>query len=569
MATKTDSRSRPVVISWIAKNNDPFRREYGSNAPVLVGGHPVPGPTLTLLFDPSSPYAGAVGDLVLLHRVFESKPGGERQAVEATTAAIAERDPSLKLHLLSWESEDPTDEQGIFGFLREQLPTLRRRFAGRELVVHISPGTPSMQLIWVLMGATGFIEPPFRLVKTLQETERRGRPAVVDATFGVETFYEAYLAARPRQLGSEEQAVRWDPAQFRGERLRRVYIEARRFARLKIPVLLLGERGTGKTTLAGWIRQHSGFRRPNLDANWPAVACGQYTAETMRSELFGHVRGAFTGATADKAGLLATADGDTLFLDEIGDLGRDLQRLLIKALEEQRYVPLGSETAQTSNFRLLSATNIELGELRERLDPDFFDRISLVTLRLPALREIPEELPWLWEAIYAETVRRAAVSRIPSQLQGKSLVRLLAALESHPLPGNLRDLSRVAYRLLAARSDPHEPLPDDAAVDYALEALAAGSVAPQSDAARALARVFAHGEGLDAVIDEFGPVDMQHVDRQLRRYVGTEVRRLKAARGVALTALCSSTDRAIREWLNDPRKKAARGRKKSSATNEE
>src|SRR5690606_8652085 len=110
-----------------------------------------------------------------------------------------------------------------------------------------------------------------------------------------------------------------DPRQFRSTRLRALYDEARRAARLKVPVLLLGERGTGKTTLASWIRLRSPFRQEGLDRAWPAVPCGQYTSETMRAELFGYVQGAFTGAKKDHQGLLARANGDTLFLDEIGD----------------------------------------------------------------------------------------------------------------------------------------------------------------------------------------------------------------------------------------------------------
>jgi hypothetical protein len=105
-------------------------------------------------------------------------------------------------------------------------------------------------------------------------------------------------------------------------------------------------------------------------------------------------KGSFTGATQDKEGLLAAADGDTLFLDEIRDVNRDLQRLLIKALAEERYLPLGDDRPRKSNFRLLTATNLEPGELRRRLDP--LDRIGLLTLRLPPLREIREELGWLW-----------------------------------------------------------------------------------------------------------------------------------------------------------------------------
>src|SRR5204862_3359844 len=141
-----------------------------------------------------------------------------------------------------------------------------------------------------------------------------------------------------------------------------------------------------------WMRANSQFRKPDLDRNWASVPCGQYSPETMRAELFGYVKGAFTGAERDHQGLLKTANGDTLFLDEIGDISRDLQRLLIRALEEKRYFPLGDDKPRKSDFRLLSATNLPTEQLQDRLDPDFFDRIRLLTIRVPSVREMPEDV---------------------------------------------------------------------------------------------------------------------------------------------------------------------------------
>src|SRR5439155_23165636 len=155
-------------------------------------------------------------------------------------------------HLEPWAGEDPTDHRSIFEFLREKVPEIRRRFADRELVVHVSPGTPAMHTIWVLMAETGFIEPPFRLVQSLRKSERRGRPAAIPVELGIETFYKVYKAARPAQLASDEQSIVWDPAKFRTARMRELFIEARRFAHLNVPILMVGERGTGKTTLARW-----------------------------------------------------------------------------------------------------------------------------------------------------------------------------------------------------------------------------------------------------------------------------------------------------------------------------
>ena len=558
-----------VLISWVAVNNDPFERQWGKGAYRLEDGEPVPGPTLTVLFDKDSLYANEISEVVLLHRRAEgAEDEREWRAVEETSKVLRERCPNLRLHLEAWPGDDPTDHLGIFEFLREKVPELRRRFSGRELVVHISPGTPSMQTIWVLMAETGFIEPPFTLVKSYRTADRRGRPAVVAVELGIETFYKVYKTSRPREVASEDQGVVWDPAKFRTRRMRELFTEARRFAHLKVPVLLLGERGTGKTTLAGWIRLHSPFRREQQDAHWPAVACGQYNPETMRAELFGYKKGAFTGATKDTDGLVAAADGDTLFLDEVGDVSRDLQRLLIKAIEEKEYLPLGDDRPRKSDFRLLTATNIDAVELRQRLDPDFLDRISLLTLRLPPLREVRDELPWLWETAYGAATIRSGADKRRARLGAEHHRRIVAALGQHPLPGNLRDLFRVAYRLLVARSDPHDPLSPADAVGYALQCLDDGMAASTTSLSKTVAGAFADSRPLDDVVEAAGTIPTKAVERDLKAFLAEELRRLSKVRGVAVEELCDVTDRALRTWASPPSKERSGPRKTSSGTGE-
>ncbi|KAA0676981.1 sigma-54 dependent transcriptional regulator [Roseomonas genomospecies 6] len=548
----------PVLLTWVAVNNDPYERDGQSGLARLVDGAPIPGPTLTLLCDEESPYAGRINDVVLLHR---APTGGandrEERAVTELSEALRER--SIQARRVPWDGDDPTDHRGVFEFLREKLPELRRRFSGRELVLHISPGTPSMHTVWVLMAETGFVEPPFTVVKSYRRAERRGRPAVVPVELGIETFYKVYKASSPRQVAAEDQRVVWDPARFQTDAMRRVYAEARRYAQLNVPVLIRGERGTGKTTLAGWIRSNSPFKREEQDTRWPSVACGQYSPETMRAELFGYKRGAFTGATADREGLLAAAHGDTLFLDEVGDISRDLQRLLIKAIEEKRYFALGDDKPRESDFRLLTATNIDELELQRRLDPDFRDRISLLTLELPPLRDIGGELPWLWEAVYEEAAHRAGVTRRRATLGAAHHGRVVAQLRRHPLPGNLRDLFRVAYRILAARNDVDAPMPPAEAVEYGLEALLGSPVgeARTTSMAMALARAFSSGNPIDDLLDPGGRVATAEVLADFRAFIAAELRRIAADRAVPVDELCDVSERSIRAW--------AKGRQLSSA----
>jgi hypothetical protein len=216
------------------------------------------------------------------------------------------------------------------------------------LLIHISPGTPAMQTLWLLLAKCGFIEQPFKVVKSYRKHERGNRAAVVEVSLGLESFYKVYRASRPAQQSSPETAAIWEPSRFRSSRLKALFDEARRYARLKVPVLILGERGTGKTTLASWLRSHSPFRREALDHRWPSVACGQFSGDTIKSELFGHKAGSFTGATSDQEGLLSVAHGDTLLLDEVGDISRDGSQLITGMVPLQRLMtpPAGAHIAE-------------------------------------------------------------------------------------------------------------------------------------------------------------------------------------------------------------------------------
>ncbi len=276
----------------------------------------------------------------------------------------------------------------------------------------------------------------------------------------------------------------------------------------------------------------------------------------MRAELFGYVKGAFTGAREDKAGLLAAAHGDTLFLDAIGDVSRDLQRLLIKALEEKRYLPVGASQAHTSSFRLLSATNLPWDTLQERLDPDFIDRISIFRLQLPPLRDLPDDIPWLWEAAYSESATRAGVTVTQATLGKKCHERVVNFLRRHPLPGNLRDLFRLAYYILAGRSDPQEPLSPKDAIEYGLgEFRSAGDMEDATEnIAREVARCFSAGESLDVLLKKTERLHTSVVDQELKAYMARELRRLARERRTSVKELCDVTERTVRAWANSGKK---------------
>ncbi|MFL5346089.1 MAG: RNA repair transcriptional activator RtcR family protein [Hyalangium sp.] len=176
----------PVLLSWVAKKNDPFDALPSGEKAAPSTTQLQPGPTLTLLFDDSSPFKGQVEDIVLLYRVPppSQAASGDRPVFEATKREIAKRDPRIRVQQRTWAGDDPTNHQTLFEFLRELLPRLRQEFPGRELLIHISPGTPVMQTLWVLLAECGFIEQPFRVVKSYRKHERgkrasRGAPLAV------------------------------------------------------------------------------------------------------------------------------------------------------------------------------------------------------------------------------------------------------------------------------------------------------------------------------------------------------------------------------------------------------
>ena len=504
-------KTGPVLLSWIAQAHDPYSTDREGNREV--------GPTLSLLTDDASPYARAVE-----HAVFFVGPDEKSQrAYRMTREQLGELCPDLVVETCQWLGGDPTDYKALFAFLSDHLPALRERFAGRELLIHISPGTPAMQTLWVLMAETGYVRGPLTMVKTVREQHRKGGAAAVPVTLGLDTLLKAFRQSHPAHTSGEDEDVTWDPSEFNSDALRRLYDQARRVAQVRAPVLLLGERGTGKTTMASWIRLNSPFRKEELDSAWPSVVCGQYTPETMRSELFGHTKGAFTDAKTAREGLLARADGDTLFLDEVGDISRDLQRLLIRAVEEGEYQPLGADEPERSTFRLVSATNLADDVLQERLDADFLDRVSLFRLRLPSLREIPEDIPWLWTSAYGQALDRSGRRSDVEPVVGEVHERIADRLRHLPLPGNMRDLLRVAYRLVAARTPlpDGEPMPTGDAIEFALAGAEPDPVG--HEVSRAIGAAFSRREPLGPVLEQAGGVSVDDVLRDFQGYIASGV----------------------------------------------
>ena len=228
--------------------------------------------------------------------------------------------------------------------------------------------------------------------------------------------------------------------------IQRLHELATKVAASDSPVLIVGETGSGKGILAGWIHANSSRRNEEfLDLN-----CAGLDREFLETELFGHEKGAFTGAVAAKPGLLEVANHGTVFLDEIGDVDLRVQPKLLKVLETGRFRRLGDIRDRFADVRLISATHRDLGqELQEgRFRPDLFYRINIILLQVPALRSRPEDIACL--ASHLLESMKPLHPDAPTELDDSAI----AALRRHSWPGNIRELRNVLQRaLLVAESN--------------------------------------------------------------------------------------------------------------------
>jgi len=348
-----------------------------------------------------------------------------------------------QVELYDIDLPSPIDYAAIYAGVSNNLLAARLPSDDVELTFHLSPGTPAMAAIWIILSKTRF---PARLIQTSRE---RGIESI-DFEFDLASdflpeFLDRSSARIERLAASPVGTIAQEfAAIIHQSTVMREQIElAHRVAVYDVPVLILGESGTGKELFAQAIHATNPKRK---DALFVPVNCGAIPIELANSELFGHVKGAFTGAVKSHDGYFTQADGGTLFLDEIGDLPLDAQVRLLRVLQNKEVTPVGSGTAQKVDVRIVAATHRDLvadvaaGRFRE----DLFHRLAVGIIRLPPLRERTGDLDVLID-LFLRAFNDDARYR-PEAQQKVLSTPARKRLHAHEWPGNVRELQHTLLR---------------------------------------------------------------------------------------------------------------------------
>jgi two-component system response regulator AtoC len=329
------------------------------------------------------------------------------------------------------------------GMRGEELVALCRKERPEVPVIVLTAfGSIRSAIECIQAGAADYLTKPFEAEELLMAIQ--GALRLHDLMLENQRLHAVVSDARPRKRLIGDSPV-----------MRRLRDEIGRVAPYRTNILITGESGTGKEAVARCIHENG----PRADQPWVALNCSAIPRDLMESELFGYVRGAFTGASQNRLGRLEQSNGGTLFLDEIGDLDISLQGKLLRVLQEREFSPVGSDAVRRVDVRIIAATNRDLrqrvreGSFRE----DLYYRLDVYTIQVPPLRERLEDVPDLAAAFLAEL--RSEMNKPVLGFTGEAM----AALRGYPWPGNVRELRNAVERaLLSCQADQIEvdDLPD-------------------------------------------------------------------------------------------------------------
>ncbi len=347
-----------------------------------------------------------------------------------------------KIFVYQEELSGPTQFGEIYPAAVKAVLDIRNRNGhSADLTFHLSPGTPAMAAVWIILAKT-------RFPATLIESSPQYGVKIASVPFDISAEFIPDLLAKPDReltrlsLATAPEAPEFSDIIYRSDAMGRLLEKARKVAPRSVPILIEGESGTGKELLARAIHRSSTRR----DEPFIAVNCGAISAELVESELFGHAKGAYTGAERARAGYFEAAGKGTLFLDEIGELPLSAQVKLLRALQEREIIRVGSTKPIRTEARIIAATNRNLIQeaASGRFRSDLFYRLAVAILKVPPLRERPGDLGLLVDALLDQVNLESAIE--PGYKHKKISVSGRNLLFSHPWAGNVRELLNTLRR---------------------------------------------------------------------------------------------------------------------------
>lgn len=347
---------------------------------------------------------------------------------------------AVELNLV--ELSSPTHFGEIYQVVTNKVSALHAKHGdSARLTFHLSPGTPAMSAVWIIVAKTRYGAALIESSKQ-QGVRTANVPFDISAEFVPEVYRRADQDLARLSAGLPEEAPGFSDIIHRSPVMRRVIEKAQKVAPRSVPILIEGESGTGKEMLARAIHR-AGPRRDNA---FIAVNCGAISHELAESELFGHKKGAFTGATTDRAGYFEAASGGTLFLDEIGELSLELQVKLLRVLQERQVVRVGTTTPVPVNVRIIAATNRTLTDevAAGRFRDDLFFRIAVALIKLPPLRIRKGDFTILVDHLLERFNAESAADPAWEEKQLSPSAR--NQLQRHAWPGNIRELTNTLTR---------------------------------------------------------------------------------------------------------------------------
>ncbi len=354
--------------------------------------------------------------------------------------------PETQVQPVEIELADPWDFEEVYAALHDFAAAYRFDTDREEYLVHITTGTHVEQICLFLLTESRYL--PAKLIQSSPPSERRrGGPGTYEIIDLNLSRYDR-IASRFQQEQKEGASFLKSGIDTRNEAFNRLIDKIEQVAiASRDPLLLMGPTGAGKSRLARRIFELKRTRH-QIEGEFVEVNCATIRGDGAMSALFGHVKGAFTGAVNARPGLLRAADGGILFLDEIGELGADEQAMLLRALEEKSFLPMGSDREAKSDFQLVAGTNRDLVSLVRggRFRDDLLARINLWTFYIPGLRDRLEDIEPNLEYELEQYARRTG-KRVTFSKEARERFLRFAVSSRASWTGNFRDLNGAIVRM--------------------------------------------------------------------------------------------------------------------------